>query len=68
MASADTTSVIIPNTTAVYTHEQVAELAQVDPRTLTRWAALKQVPGRIALPGRSVRYSRAAIDAWLTGK
>jgi excisionase family DNA binding protein len=55
----------VPTATAVYTTAQVAALLQVDVRTLQRWDAAGKIPGKIRLPGRSVRFLRDVIDGWI---
>jgi excisionase family DNA binding protein len=64
MASTDTTSTTIPSTARVLTKQQVADMLQLDLRTISRMDAANQIPGRIQL-GRSVRFSRDAIDTWI---
>ena len=69
MASSETISTVtIPENARVLTALQVAALAQVDLRTLQRWSAQKLVPGKLALPGRTVRYDRASIEKWLAAR
>jgi predicted DNA-binding transcriptional regulator AlpA len=65
--TAITANVSTPPNTGTFTALQLAELCQVDLKTIQRWDAAGAIPGRIALPGRSVRYSKAAIIAWLAG-
>ena len=55
----------IPDDALTLTLDQVAKLLQVSRRTLERWDSISRIPGRIALPGRLVRYSRSAIQRWL---
>jgi excisionase family DNA binding protein len=68
MAEPKDTSVTIPDIARTLTHPQIAALAQVDLRTIQRWAAQDRIPGKLTLPGRSVRYDRAAIEAWLAAR
>jgi excisionase family DNA binding protein len=62
------TPAVIPAGATTVTKDQIAMLAQVDPRTVARWAALNQIPGRIDLPGRAVRFNRTAVEQWLAGR
>lgn len=48
--------------------EQLAELLQVDVRTLQRWHSEGVGPRRLRLPGRSVRYLRSDVEAWLASQ
>ena len=43
----------------------LAKLLRVDQRTIERWDARGLIPGRVHLPGRSVRYRRELVMAWL---
>jgi len=67
-ASKVTSSITVPDNARVLTEPQVAFLAQLSVKTLQRWAAKGLIPGRLDLPGRTVRYDRAAIEAWLARK
>jgi excisionase family DNA binding protein len=62
------TPAVIPNGARTLTDPQVAALAQVSVKTLQRWAAQGLIPGRLSLPGRTVRYDRAAVEAWLSAR
>jgi excisionase family DNA binding protein len=53
---------------AAYTVPDIARLAQASERHIWRLADRNQIPGRIRGLGRLVRFSRAAVDAWLTGQ
>lgn len=54
----------LPST--VYTTDQLAELVQVSRRAVERWAAAGRIPGRLRLPGRTVRWAKDVIDRWLS--
>jgi len=43
----------------------IARLAQVSEKTVRRWDHLRKLPGRVRLPGRSVRWRREAILRFL---
>jgi excisionase family DNA binding protein len=51
-----------------YTSADIARLAGCSERHVRRLAARGLVPGRIRGLGSLVRYSRAAVDAWLAGR
>jgi hypothetical protein len=55
----------IPQDAIVVTGPQVAGMAQVNLRTVERWAASDRIPGRVRLPGRGVRYLRDVVEEWL---
>jgi excisionase family DNA binding protein len=57
-----------PTATATYTVAEIAILTQSSERHVHRLNDLGRIPGRIKGLGRLVRFSRAAVDAWLTGK
>ncbi len=46
----------------------IARLARCSERHIRRLAARGQIPGRIRGLGQLIRYSRAAVDAWLAGQ
>lgn len=48
------------------TRIEVAELLNVTPRTLYRWALARTGPPSIKV-GRAAYYRRATLDAWLLG-
>lgn len=52
----------MPN--ATITADELAELLRVDRKTVYQAASRGEIPGVIRL-GRCVRFSRAAIMAWL---
>ncbi len=54
-----------PLPSAVYTADELAALLKVSRRAVERWAAAGKVPGRLALPGRAVRYRKDVIDEWI---
>jgi excisionase family DNA binding protein len=56
-----------PLPSAVYTADEVAALLAVSRRCLERWVSAGRLPpgARLALPGRTVRFSRAVIDQWI---
>ena len=56
-----------PNTTQFLTTEQAAKYLNVAPVTLGAWRTQGQGPAYLKL-GRCVRYSLAAIDAWVAGR
>jgi len=47
-----------------FTTAQVAELLQVSPRTVERWAA-DDAAMPVLRVGRTVRFPRAALELWL---
>lgn len=51
---------------ATYTVPQLADLLGVSERHVHRLRDLKKIPGELRL-GRSVRFARNVIDAWLAG-
>jgi excisionase family DNA binding protein len=53
---------------AAYTVPDIARLTQTSERHVWRLADRGLVPGRIRGLGRLVRFSRAAVDAWLAGQ
>jgi excisionase family DNA binding protein len=53
---------------ATYTVPEIASLAQASERHIWRLIDLGLVPGRVKGMGRLVRFSRAAVDAWLSGR
>ncbi len=55
----------VPAAAVVVTIPQIAELLQVDQRTIERWASARLIPGRLQLPGRSVRYLRTEVLDWI---
>ena len=63
-----TTSTHIPVNAILLTPQQVADLAQIDVRTFSRWCSQGLVPGRVDLPGRTARYDRATILEWLKSR
>ena len=67
-SSNNSSSIAIPEHSRTLTQHQVAALLQVDLRTVQRWDAQDLIPGKLALPGRSVRYDRQAIDKWLAAR
>jgi excisionase family DNA binding protein len=52
---------------AAYTVAQIAALAQASERHIWRLVDQGKVPGRIKGLGRLVRFSKSAVDAWLSG-
>jgi len=50
------------------TPAQVAELLQVSPRTISRWALQDASMPCIRLPGRVVRFEEGALLRWLERK
>jgi excisionase family DNA binding protein len=52
---------------ATYTIADLARLTQSSERHIHRLNDLGKIPGRIKGLGRLVRFSRAAVDAWLAG-
>lgn len=52
----------VARTRAVLTIEDVADLLEVSPKTVTR----HRVPGRIKELSRAARYRAAVVVAWLT--
>jgi excisionase family DNA binding protein len=66
-----TTSIIPPaaaDAAATYTVQDIARLTQSSERHIWRLADQGKIPGRIRGLGRLVRFSRAAVDAWLAGR
>ncbi len=57
-----------PTATATYTVADIARLTQSSERHVHRLNDLGKIPGRIKGLGRLVRFSRAAVDAWLAGQ
>jgi excisionase family DNA binding protein len=57
-----------PTASATYTVPDIAALAQASDRHIWRLVDAGKVPGRIKGLGRLVRFSKAAVDAWLAGK
>jgi excisionase family DNA binding protein len=53
---------------ATYTVPDIAQLAKASERHIWRLADAGKIPGRIRGLGRLVRFSRAAVDAWLAGR
>lgn len=60
--------VILPKNPDLVDEREAAEILSVSPGTLSVWRST----GRYALPfvkiGRNVRYSRATLDSWLSGR
>jgi excisionase family DNA binding protein len=54
-----------PPTPATYTVPDIAQLTQTSERHIWRLADRGLIPGRIKGLGRLVRFSKAAVDAWL---
>jgi excisionase family DNA binding protein len=52
---------------ATYTIADIARLTQSSERHIHRLNDMRRIPGRIKGLGRLVRFSRAAVDAWLAG-
>jgi excisionase family DNA binding protein len=57
-----------PTATATYTIADLARLTQSSERHVHRLNDLGRIPGRIKGLGRLVRFSKAAVDAWLAGR
>jgi predicted DNA-binding transcriptional regulator AlpA len=55
----------VPPDSVTLTRPQLARLLQVSQRTLERWDCQRLIPGRIRLPGGSVRYNRRAVEVWI---
>ncbi len=58
------------NSLELLTTEEVARLAKVSPRTVTRWAEAGRIPKPIKIvPGQrgSVRWRRADLMDWIDG-
>lgn len=59
---------IVQRTSDLIDEKQAAEVLSVEPGTLSVWRST----GRYAIPflkvGRSVRYSRKALEAWLESR
>jgi excisionase family DNA binding protein len=53
---------------ATYTVPEIAILTQTSVRHIWRLVDAGRIPGRIKGLGRVVRFSRAAVDAWLAGR
>jgi excisionase family DNA binding protein len=53
---------------AAYTVADIARLTQSSTRHIWRLNDQGKIPGRIRGLGRLVRFSRAAVDAWLAGQ
>jgi excisionase family DNA binding protein len=53
---------------AAYTVADIAHLTQSSERHVHRLNDLGRIPGRIRGLGRLVRFSKAAVDAWLAGQ
>jgi excisionase family DNA binding protein len=53
---------------ATYTVPDIARLTQSSERHIHRLNDLGRIPGRIKGLGRLVRFSKAAVDAWLVGQ
>ena len=51
-----------------YTVRDIARLTQSSERHVWRLADRGLIPGRIKGLGRLVRFSKAAVDAWLSGR
>ena len=52
---------------ATYTVADIARLTQSSQRHVWRLHDQNKIPGRVKGLGRLVRFSRAAVDAWLAG-
>jgi excisionase family DNA binding protein len=52
---------------ATYTIPDIARMTQSSERHIHRLNDLGRIPGRIKGLGRLVRFSKAAVDAWLAG-
>jgi excisionase family DNA binding protein len=57
-----------PAATGAYTIADIARMAQCSERHAWRLTDRNLIPGRIQGLGRLVRFSRAAVDAWLAGQ
>jgi excisionase family DNA binding protein len=57
-----------PAAPATYTVSDIARLTQTSERHIHRLNDRNLVPGRIKGLGRLVRFSKAAVDAWLAGQ
>jgi excisionase family DNA binding protein len=53
---------------ATYTVPDLARLTKSSERHIHRLNDLGKIPGKIAGLGRLVRFSKAAVDAWLAGR
>jgi excisionase family DNA binding protein len=51
-----------------YTVADIARLTQSSERHIWRLSDQGKIPGRIKGLGRLVRFSKAAVDAWLAGQ
>jgi excisionase family DNA binding protein len=54
--------------TGTYTVENIAKLTQSSARHIWRLVDRGVIPGRIKGLGRLVRFSKSAVDAWLSGQ
>ncbi len=61
------TATTAPAEPATYTVPDIARLIRSSIRHAWRLADKNAIPGRIRGMGRLVRFSRAAVDAWLAG-
>ncbi len=52
----------------VVTHEQLADMFQVDLRAESHWIAVDEVPGKLNSPGRLLCLHREAVETWLKAR
>jgi excisionase family DNA binding protein len=50
------------------TLREVASLCRVSYKTIQKWNAAGQIPGRVVGPGFHPKFSREAIYRWLRGE
>jgi excisionase family DNA binding protein len=62
------TNIVQADAPKVYDLREVARLAVISVRTAGRLAERNLIPGRVAGLGRLIRFSREAVDAWLSGQ
>ena len=48
--------------------QEAAVLLNISPRTLDRWALLREGPPRVQLGRKTIRYRRASLEAWLISR
>ena len=58
----------LPSATDGINRHTTATLIGVSTRTLQRWHKAEYGPARKRLPGRSVYYSRAEVDRWISDR